>query len=96
MLRRLLSAFSFKPTHVTTRPIFAFNMAQPSIGRLDQLSMVNINIPHHMFKGDVTEAITLEDGLKTPHWYIQEKLVVPKQQNLVYSREVIFFYINRR
>lgn len=96
MLRRLLAAFSFKPTHVTTRPIFAFNMAQPSIGRLDQLSIVNCNIPHYMFKNDVDEPIRLEDGLKTPHWYIQEKLVVPKQQNLVYSREVIFFYINRR
>ena len=57
--------------------------------------MININIPHHLFtKEDVgEEEINLEDGLKTPHWYIQEKLVVPKQQNLVYSREVIFFYI---
>lgn len=96
MLRRLLAAFSFKPTHVTTRPIFAFNMAQPTIGRLDQLSMININIPHHMFRSDVDQEINLEDGLKTPHWYIQNQLVVPKQQNLVYSREVIFFYINRR
>ena len=97
MLRRLLHCFSFKPTHVTTRPIFAMTGMVPPIGRLDQLTMVNVQIPHHSLDGDSDGiSIPLAVGLQTPHWYLENGIVIPKQNSIVYSREVIFFYVNRR
>ena len=97
MLRRLLHCFSFKPTHVTTRPIFAMTGMVPPIGRLDQLTMVNVQIPHHSLDGNNDDiSIPLAVGLQTPHWYLENGIVIPKQNSIVYSREVIFFYVNRR
>jgi hypothetical protein len=29
-------------------------------------------------------------------WYLENGIVIPKQNQIVYSREVIFFYVNRR
>ena len=96
MLRRILHTFSFKPTHVTTRPIFAMTGLVPPVGRLDQLSMITVQLPHHALSDNSVSSVPLEMGLNTPHWYLENGVVIPKQNNIVYSREVIFFYVNRR
>ena len=97
MLRRLLSAFSFKPTHVTTRPVYAMTGLVPPIQKLDQLSMVNVVLPHGGLPTPSTVMPTdLMTGLSIPHWYLENGIVIPKQNQIVYSREVIFFYVNRR
>ena len=97
MLRRLLSAFSFKPTHVTTRPVYAMTGLVPPIQKLDQLSMVNVVLPHGGLPTPNTVMPTdLMTGLSIPHWYLENGIVIPKQNQIVYSREVIFFYVNRR
>ena len=97
MLRRLLHCFSFRPTHVTTRPIFAMTGMVPPVGRLDQLTMVNVQIPHSSLDSNNTVSeVPLAIGLQAPHWYLENGVVIPKQNSIVYSREVIFFYVNRR
>lgn len=96
LLRRILHAFSLKPTHVTTRPIFAMTGLVPPIGKLDQLSMVSVQLPHSSLGGANVGAIPLSMGLNVPHWYLENGTMVPKQNSIVYSREVIFFYVNRR
>ena len=97
LLRRILHAFSLRPTHVTTRPIFAMTGLVPPIGKLDQLSMITVQLPHHSLNQSYSGgAIPLEMGLSVPHWYLDNGTVIPKQNSIVYSREVIFFYVNRR
>ena len=99
MLRRLLSAFSFKPTHVTTRPVYSMTGLVPPIQKLDQLSMINVVLPHANLtntQNDESPATDIMSGLNVPHWYLENGVVIPKQQQIVYSREVIFFYVNRR
>ena len=106
MLRRLLSAFSFKPTHVTTRPVFTMNNyaltgVVPPVSQIDALSMINVNIPHKNTPLDnasnfFTPDITLEMGFNQSHFFLENGIVVPKQNKIVYSREVLFFYVNRR
>ena len=99
MLRRLLSAFSFKPTHVTTRPVYSMTGLVPPIQKLDQLSMINVVLPHaNLVNAEHTEIpnTSIMSGLNVPHWYLENGVVIPKQQQIVYSREVIFFYVNRR
>lgn len=96
LLRRILHAFSLKPTHVTTRPIFAMTGLVPPIGKLDQLSMVSVQLPHSSLGGSKMGPIPLSMGLNVPHWYLENGTMVPKQNSIVYSREVIFFYVNRR
>ena len=93
LLRRILHAFSLKPTHVTTRPIFAMTGLVPPIGKLDQLSMITVQLPHN---SSSVGPIPLQMGLNVPHWYLENGTMVPKQNSIVYSREVIFFYVNRR
>ena len=96
MLRRLLHCFSFRPTHVTTRPIFAMTGMVPPVGRLDQLTMINVQIPHQSLDTTAVTEVPLAIGLQAPHWYLENGIVIPKQNSIVYSREVIFFYVNRR
>ena len=97
ILRRLFSVFSYRPTVVAVK-----NLAQASyfsIGApintmaMDQVTtvpIINVRTPI-----DSTD-INLSTTLNQPDFYVENKVIVPKQKSVVYSRNVLFFYINRR
>ena len=97
LLRRLLNIFSFRPTHVTTRPVFALSGLANVISSLTQLSMIHVMLPlRYTTQTQNNVAINLTSTLDAPHWFMEGNIIVPKQQSIIYSREVIFFYVNRR
>ena len=106
IFRRLLSAFSFRPTIVSTIPmnqlLFEYksnsynSYVRPSIGmNLTPIPMITLRLPYQPVNNSKTN-INLEDALSQEHWYLENKSIVPKQQTIVHSSGVIFFYVYRR
>lgn len=100
ILRRILSAFSFRPTVVSTMPISHLEIENnpysrpPVIANVTAIPMVTLRLPLHTQAN--TTAIHLNDSLTQAHWYMEHTTIVPKQQAIIYSRGVLFFYVNRR
>jgi hypothetical protein len=97
ILKRLLSAFSFRPTVVTTTPvyqIFNTNPYQQNIKpTVTYVPMINLKLPYTA--NDMTP-IELQDALEQTQLLLENGVVIPKHTSLIYSRGVLFFYIDRR
>ena len=97
ILKRLLAAFSFRPTVVTTTPvyqIFNTNPYQQNIKPIvTHIPMINLKLP---YTTNDTTPINLEDALEQTQLLLENGIVVPKHTSLIYSRGVLFFYIDRR
>jgi hypothetical protein len=100
VLRRILSAFSFRPTIVSTAPIYSvFNLnpyqinAKPTVRHI---AMINLKIPFTFDDKNAT-TINLKESLNQTQ-YVQESngSIVPKHTSLIYSNGVLFFYVDRR
>ena len=97
VVKRLISAFSFRPTVVATTPIVTtFNMnpysqnVRPSVR---QVPMVNLRL--------VTAAnpdpVSLDDALEQTQPFLESNGAVSlRNTNLIYSRGVLMFYVDRR
>ena len=101
ILRRILSAFSFRPTIVSTIPMSQMVVEtnvyarQPVLTNVTSIPMINIRLPLNI-PGSVTAAVDLEDSLTQNTWYLENGSVINKQQSIIYSKGVLFFYVNRR
>jgi hypothetical protein len=97
ILKRLLSAFSFRPTVVTTTPVyqvFNINPYQQNIKpTVTYVPMINLKLP---FAANDNSPIELKDALEQTQLLLENGVVVPKHTSLIYSRGVLFFYIDRR
>lgn len=101
ILRRLLNAFSLRPTVVSIAPLFSSpTTAYPtysaplSYTQVTTVPMINMRLPMNV--GSTGTSVALKEALAQPQWFIEGKTLVPKTQTIVYSRDVLFFYANRR
>jgi hypothetical protein len=99
VLRRLLASISLRPTLVTTTPLYHLITANPydrikMMPSVKQVPLINIRFPPTTLYSDTI--IKLEDAITQGHWFIENNTLVPKTQDIFYSRDVLFFYINRR
>lgn len=106
ILRRLLAAFSIRPTLVSTSRMYGllgassygFNTSPLSATGITQVTtvpMINLRLPVNISNTN-SFAVTLEDSLSQPQWFIEHKMLIPKTQQIMHSREIIFFYVGRR
>jgi hypothetical protein len=98
VIKRLLSAFSFRPTVVTTRPIYqvvtSINPYQQNVVPVVScVPMINLRLPPNMVNSDV---VVLKDALEQSQFFLEHGVMVPRQTNIIYSRGVLFFYVDRR
>jgi len=106
ILRKIMGAFSLRPTVVSTsrlygtieRPFFGAYTSGPltaqNITKLTTIPMITVRLPIEITGGRL--AVHLKDALNRPQWYVENKTIVPKAQTILHSREIIFFYVNRR
>lgn len=98
ILKRLLSAFSFRPTVVSTMPIYQVVAVNPyqqnAVPIVTSVPMINLRLP----PASVTDnqPVELNDALEQSQFFIENGVMVPRQTNLIYSRGVLFFYVDRR
>jgi len=98
ILRKILSVFSIRPTFTQ---ISSLQLSQTglmtNVNTLAQTSFVNtpiINI--RLPPGGTGAPIQLENAFRQNDWYIENKMLVPKNKSIIFSRELAFFYVNRR
>ena len=97
ILKRLLTAFSFRPTVVTSTPIYQIfntNPYQQNIKpTVTYVPMINLKLPYTV--NDMSP-IELQDALDQNQILIENGTTILKHTSLIYSRGVLFFYIDRR
>jgi len=101
VLRKLLAIFSCRPSF-TQLSSFSnrYGMGHTTITNLSKtvfinIPIVNIKLPIDLI-GNQVHAISLARALTQTDYFIEHKVVVPKNKSVIYSNEVAFFYANRR
>ena len=97
VLKRLLSAFSFRPTIVSTTPVYNIvnlNPYQQNVRPIvTAVPMINLRLPPSI--NDNTP-ISLSDALDQHQYFLENGAMIPRHTSLIYSRGVLFFFVDRR
>ena len=97
VLKRLLSAFSFRPTVVATTPVYnvvATNPYQQNVRPVvTGVAMINLRLQPSI--NDNTP-ISLSDSLEQQQFFLENGALVPRHTSLIWSRGVLFFFVDRR
>lgn len=103
ILRKLFAAFSFRPTIVMTMPIHTMipsitsNITGVTASQITTLSMVTIRMPVGNVNSSSTyPTINLADALQQQQLYLHHRQITVKSQEILFSRELIAFYVHRR
>lgn len=109
IIRRLLSAFSLRPTMVSTMRLYnsyaygfggygygaASSMAMAGLTQVTTVPMITFRLPGTL-SGAAAGPVQLTTALTQPQWFVENKMIVPKTQEIIHSRDVLFFYVGRR
>jgi len=101
VLRKLLAIFSCRPTFTQLSSFSSrYGMGHTNITNLSKtvfvnIPIVNIKLPIDLV-GNQVHAISLAKALTQTDFFIEHKVVVPKNKSVIYSNQVAFFYANRR
>ena len=99
VLKRLISAFSFRPTIVSTFPVYTspiinMNPYQQNMKPVvTSISMINLKVPPVITED--TE-INLNDALNSSQLFLENGAITPRATSIIYSRGVLIFYVDRR
>lgn len=101
VLRKLFGAFSLRPTIVSISTLssgvvghYGYNINPLAATQVTSIPLVNLRLPINQTKKNYT--VKLAEALEQPDWFVQNKMLVPKVKNIIYSRDIIVFYANRR
>lgn len=98
VIKRLLSAFSFRPTVVATTPAFmnavSFNPYAVNIRPVvTSIPMINMRVPPFSTS---TTPLKLETAITQVQFFLEGGVIVPKNTNIIWSRGILVFYVDRR
>lgn len=100
VLKRLVSAFSFRPTIVkslphATNPNYFSNYNVTVRPTINSISMINMRLP---FDPANSPALSVQDATKEQHQFfmLHNGKFESRRTQLFYSKEVCMFYIDRR
>ncbi len=102
ILRKLLAVFSCRPTFSQLSSYSArYGLGNTNLSSVSKTVFINIpiiNIKLPMDPLGVTQynAMHLSKALNQTDYFIEHKIVVPKNKAVIYSNKVAFFYANRR
>jgi len=98
ILKRLLSAFSFRPTIVSTTPVYQLaniNPYQQNVRPVvTAVPMINLRLPVTSLQD--TSPIHLNEALEQHQYFLENGTMIPRHTSLIYSRDVLFFFVDRR
>jgi len=104
LLRKLLAVFSLRPTFTQISSfVHSTGLGYSNLGAVSRSTFINtpicnIKLPVNIYGGGAAQgpAVPLKDALTQSDWFIENKMLVPKNKSVIYSRKIIFFYVNRR
>jgi len=98
IIKRLLSAFSFRPTVVATTPLVSNTVSlNPyllnSRPLVTSVPMINMRLPPQL---NNSGPIELKSALEQTQYFLEGGAIVPRNTSLIWSRGVLVFYVDRR
>ena len=97
VMKRLLSAFSFRPTVVATSNVVQMFSTNPYSMQtrpvVTSVPMINLRLPLNL---QDNSPVSLDNALAQQQFFLEGNYVVPKHTDLIYSRGVLIFYVDRR
>jgi hypothetical protein len=97
ILKRLLSTFSFRPTIVATTPVYQvvnINPYQQNVRPVvTAVPMINFRLPSSL---NDDSPRNLNEALEQHQFFLENGTLVPRHTSLIYSRGVLFFFVDRR
>lgn len=103
VLRKLLAVFSCRPTFTQLSSFVSrSSVGQTAITNLSKTTFVNIPIVNIKLPINIqgtlsaSPSIRLQNALYQTDNFIEHKMVVPKTKTVIFSKDVAFFYANRR
>lgn len=101
VMQRILAAFSIRPTIVQSVPLVMFhglNMNQDLLSqapKIRSIPYIRVVMPYSTANNN---PVHLNDALDQPQYIADEehKRVIPMKQSIIYSRDVLVFYVSRR
>jgi hypothetical protein len=97
IIKRLLSAFSFRPSIVTTTPLVNPVSINPYL--LNNKPLVSTVPMINMRLSPITENnnnILLREAVNQTQYFLENGVVVPRHTSIIWSRGVLIFYVDRR
>ena len=105
VIQRLLGAFSLRPTIMATSPLYNVLTSNPlrtqaATPRVQSMPMVTLRLPHdtplNTSLNQHQSKLSLESALNQSQWYVEDGNVVPRNQQVIYSKGILVFYVPRR
>ena len=101
VLRKLLAAFSIRPTIVITMPVYGVtpltsHISAVSTSQVTTLTMITMRLPMTLANTAAASSVSLDDALSQEQLYIHHRQLTVKRQQILYSRELLIFYVHRR
>ena len=110
IIKRLLSAFSFRPTVIATLPVsqvFSMNPYSQNIRpTVTSIPMINVRLNAYQDKpitvgstaisGNPRNPVKLSKCLTQQQTFIEGNTLIQRISDVIYSRQVLIFYIDRR
>ena len=97
-MKRLLAAFSFRPIVVSTySQMLTYPQNPYSINQTPKvmsIQMINMKLPAQFTEKSIS--ISLDNALEQTQYFIEGGYIVPKKTEIIYSRGVLIFYVDRR
>ena len=100
VLKRLLSAFSFRPLVVSTNPIFGtYGTTNPVnfpviTNRVVAHPLLTLRLPSSNSNGQLS--INLDSAISQSQVYLENGMFVPKTQEVIFTKGVMIFHVPRR
>lgn len=101
-LRKLMSVWSMRPTFTQLSSILPTSIMGYSNYGASKMTFVNtpiinVRLPRNNFGvPDPSQAIRLKQSLSQTEHFVENKMIVPKHKQVIHSRDMMFFYVNRR
>lgn len=101
MMQRLMGAFSLRPTIVATTPLYGVLNNNPMrtqaiSPKVASLPMIVLRLPVLTGGNNAITTVHLKDALDMSQWYVEDGSVVPRNQQIIYSRGALVFFVPRR
>lgn len=100
VMKRLLSAFSFRPTVVATTPNIPTNVLgftnpfmQRIVPTVASTSTIDLRLPLQLEQG---HGVDLKRAMSLTQPYFENGMITLRNQSVLYSRGVLIFFIERR
>lgn len=104
VLQRLLGAFSLRPTIVATTPLYNTLNNNPMrhstvMPKVQSIPMITLKLPSmyaYNNSPNLVQRVELDSALNMSQFYVEDGTVVPRNQQIIYSRGVLIFFVPRR